>query len=443
MNRGIIARDLRYIWHPCSQMKDYQDCKPLVIKSAKGSYIELANNTKIIDAIASWWCKSLGHGHPRLKAALLKQADEFEHVIFANTTSKTIALLSEKLVAMTQSLKKVFYASDGSSAVEAAIKMSLHSRIIAGENQRTKIMALANSYHGETGLALAATNISLYRKPYQKILMPVVFLKDIPYVSSKHDPLWHDCSSKWTTILNQLVAHQDTLTAIIVEPIVQAAGGMLIYSKDFLYRLQSFTKSNNIHLIADEIMTGFGRTGLPFACQHAKIEPDFMCLAKGLTSGWLPMSAVLTTDKIYDMFYDDFAKGKTFLHSHTHSGNALAAAVALETLKIFTKSKIYNRVRKIETLLPELMQEVASQTNRIKNIRHIGAIIAADLILDDNQKTQRYGYKIFKAGINFGIFMRPLGNTIYWTPPLNIRKNTLLQLTSATIKSINTVFGAF
>lgn len=343
---------------------------------------------------------------------------------------------------MTRSLDKVFYASDGSSAVEAAIKMSLHSRIIAGENRRTKIMALANSYHGETGLALAVTDISLYRKPYQQLLPQVSFLKNIPYVSSKHDLLWYDCSEYWPTILQQLNLHKETLTAIIIEPIVQGAGGMLIYSKDFLNRLRVWTKAHQIHLIADEIMTGFGRTGLPFACQHANIEPDFMCLAKGLTSGWLPMSAVLTTNEIYNMFYDDFAKGKTFLHSHTHSGNAMAAAVALETLKIIEKENIYNKVRKTEILLHELMQEVALQTKRIKNIRHLGAIVAADLMLDEGQKTERYGYKIFKTGIKFGIFMRPLGNTIYWTPPLNVKENILLRLMAATIKAINAVFGA-
>lgn len=440
MTKNIIERDLKYIWHPCSQMKDYEKFKPLIIKSACGAHIKLANNSKIIDAISSWWCKNLGHGHPRLKAALLKQADKFEHVIFANTTHKVIVNLSEKLATMTKSLNKVFYASDGSSAIEAAIKMSLHTRINSGDRCRTQIMALCNSYHGETGLALSATNISLYRKPYQQLLSPFVFIKNIPYVQSKHDPLWQDCSKYWPTILNQLNLHQDTLTAIIVEPIVQGAGGMLIYSQDFLNRLRTWTKINHVHLIADEIMTGFGRTGLPLACQHANIEPDFICLAKGLTSGWLPMSAVLTTKEIYSAFYDDFSQGKTFLHSHTHSGNALAAAVALETIKILEKENIYDRVNKTGILLHDLMRHVAEQTKKIKNIRHIGAIVAADLILDEKQKSERYGYKIFKAGIKFGILMRPLDNTIYWMPPLNIRKNTLLQMMEATIKTINFVF---
>lgn len=440
MTKNIIKQDLEHIWHPCSQMKDFEDFKPLVIKSARGSYIKLNDGSKMIDATSSWWCKNLGHGHPRLKSALSKQANKFEHVIFAGTTNEVIVELSEKLAKMTKSLPKVFYASEGSSAVEAALKMSLHARMISGENSRTNIMALRNSYHGETALALSATGIDLYRKPYKKILTPVTFIQNIPYVNSKSDPLWSDCSKYWPRILRELNANKDTLTAIIVEPIVQGAGGMLIYSKNFLSRLRAWTKKHRVHLISDEIMTGFGRTGKPFAFQHADIEPDFICIAKGLTSGWLPMSGVLTTNEIYNIFYDDYSKGKTFLHSHTHSGNALAAAVALETLKILEEEKIYDQVNKIEPLLHGLMTEVSEKTGRLQNIRNIGAIVAADLILDKRQKNERYGYKIFQAATKFGVFMRPLGNTIYWMPPLNIKENTLLQLKDATIKAIDFVF---
>jgi adenosylmethionine-8-amino-7-oxononanoate aminotransferase len=439
MKTNIIHRDLKHIWHPCSQMKDYETFRPLVVTGARGSYIHLQNGSKLIDAISSWWCKNLGHGHPRLKAALIKQANKFEHVIFANTTNEVIVKLSEKLAKMTRTLKKISYASDGSSAVEIAIKMSLHSRKITGQTIRTKIMALSNSYHGETGLALAASDNKLYNEPYKELLPPFVFLLNIPYVNSKSDPTWSDCSSLWPIILEQLNNHKDTLTAIIVEPIVQGAGGMLVYSQDFLKRLRNWTKKHNVHLICDEIMTGFGRTGLPFAFQHAAIEPDFVCIAKGLTAGWLPMSAVLTTDAIYDLFYDDYAKGKSFLHSHTQSGNVLAASVALENLKILEKENIYAQVRTNEQLLLSLMQEVGSKTNRLQNIRNIGAIVAADLILDQQQKTKRYGYKIFQAAAKLGAFLRPLGNTIYWLPPLNSKKNTLQKISEITIQAINLI----
>ena len=441
MTNTILERDLKHIWHPCGQMKDYASFKPLVIKSAHGSYIKLTDNSKVIDATSSWWCKNLGHGHPRLKIALLKQTNKFEHVIFANTTNKIIVELSEKLASLTKSLDKVFYASEGSSAVEIAIKMSLHSRKITAEKNRIKFMALRNSYHGETGLALSATDIDLYCKPYTELLIPFHFIQNIPYVHSKSDALWQDCSKYWSEVLAELNIHKDKLTAIIVEPIVQGAGGMLIYSQDFLKRLRIWTKKHNIHLIADEIMTGFGRTGTSFAFQHANIEPDFVCIAKGLTAGWLPMSAVLTTSNIYNIFYDDFAKNKSFLHSHTHSGNVLAAAVALENLKILEEENIYDQVNKTEPLLYNLMLDVSNETKRLQNIRHIGAIVAADLVLSKQQKHQRYGYKIFQEATKLGAFMRPLGNTIYWLPPLNIKQSTLMHLSEITSRAINEVFA--
>ena len=441
MTNKLIERDLKYIWHPCSQMKDYQRFKPLIVKSAKGPYIKLDDNTKIIDAISSWWCKTLGHGHPRLKAALLKQVDKFEHVIFANTTNEVIVELSEKLTSMTESLAKVFYASEGSSAVEIAIKMSLHSRNISGESKRKQIMSLQNSYHGETGLALAVSDVGLYRKPYVDVLAPCAFLQNIPYVYSKNDPLWQDCAKFWPSIETQLTTHAEQLTAIIIEPIVQGSGGMLIYSQDFLKRLRAWTIKHNVHLVADEIMTGFGRTGLPFAYQHAAIEPDFVCLAKGLTSGWLPMSAVLTTNKIYNLFYDDFKKNKSFLHSHTQSGNALAAAVALECMKVIEEENIYSQVNIMEPILCELMLEVANKTKRLTNIRNIGAIVAADLVLTKRQQAERIGYKVFQKAVKLGALLRPLGNTIYWLPPLNVNKNVLLRLSKITINAIDQVLG--
>lgn len=435
----IISDDLKHIWHPCSQMHDYATFKPLIIKSAFGPYIELDDGTKIIDAISSWWCKTLGHNHPQLKNALLQQLEKFEHVIFANTCNPTIVELSNKLTTLTKTLNKVFYASEGSSAVEIAIKMCVHAKQILGESERTKIMSLQNAYHGETGLALAASDCKIYRKPYAKILMPQLILNKIPYVNSKDDSLWQDCSIIWPNIEKQLEKHKKNLAAIIVEPIIQGAAGMLLYSKDFLAKLRHWTLKNSVYLIADEIMTGFGRTGKPFACMHANIEPDLLCLGKGLTAGWLPMSAVLLTDSIYNIFYANYSIGKSFLHSHTQSGNALAAAVALECLKIYENEKIYQKAQQLEITLLKLMQEVATKTKKIKNIRCIGAIVAADLDLNHEQQNERIGYKIFQEAIKLGAYLRPLGNTIYWLPPLNIDYEILVKLKNITIKAINNV----
>lgn len=419
-------------------MKDYETFRPLEIVNANGSYLELANGKSIIDAISSWWCKSLGHNHPRLKQALYKQMEKFEHVILANTSNTVIVELAEKLAEMTNGLSKVCFASDGSCAVEMAIKMSIQARQICGENKRTKIMALANGYHGETGLALAVGDCDIYRKYYQTLMPEVEFIRNIPYVNSRHDPLWNDCSNIWPTIEQQLNPYKDCLSAIIFEPIVQGSAGMLIYSKDFLTRLRKWSKRNNVHLIADEIMTGFGRTGLPLACMHADIEPDFLCLAKGLTAGWLPLSVMLTSDSMYDIFYDDYSSEKAFLHSHTHAGNALAVAVAVEVFNVMRDENIYEQVQQNEAYYYHLMQDVAGQTNKIQNVRGIGAIVAADLITEQ----PRLGYEVFQAAVKLGALLRPLGNTIYWLPPLNITRADMEKLRDITIQAIQEVAAA-
>ena len=426
----LQEKSLKHIWYPCSQMKDYEEFRPLVIKAAKGSYIELADGKKLLDAISSWWCKSLGHNHPRLKKAIIDQIEKFEHVILANTTHELIVNLSQELATLMPKLSKVFYAGDGSCAIEIAMKMSLHSRYINGDVKRNRFITLKDSYHGETIGALSVSDIGLYKAPYNTMLFQPYIIDMIPYVHSIYDPLWNDCSEKWDMLEKSLETYIDSTTALIVEPIVQGAGGMKIYSKDFLNRLAKWAKKHNIHLIADEIMTGIGRTGKMLACQHAEIIPDFICLAKGLTSGWMPFSAVLTTDDIYNKFYDDFSSGKAFLHSHTYSGNALGVAVALETLNIIKEERLHTR--DINQIMLKNMCEIKDKTGRLKNVRGIGGIVAADLIT--NNKAPRLGYLIYQAAIKAGILLRPLGNTIYWLPPLNITDEEIEELKNKTMQ---------
>jgi adenosylmethionine-8-amino-7-oxononanoate aminotransferase len=433
---NLADLDLRYIWHPCSQMKDYEAFKPLIIKKAQGCYIELTNGHKIIDAISSWWCKSLGHAHPRLQEAMQRQMQNFEHVIFANTTNEVIVELSQQLTQLTRSLKKVFYAGDGSCAVEIAMKMSLHARQITEEKQRTKFLALENGYHGETIGALSVSDSEIYSRPYQTMLFAAKFIKPLPYVLSAEGPLWHNCQDYWDNIEKQLEPYANTATAVIVEPIVQGAGGMKIYSQDFLQRLRKWTTKHNIHLIADEIMTGIGRTGKMLACEHAGIEPDFLCLSKGLTSGWMPFSAVLTTNKIYEIFYNDYSPLKSFLHSHTFCGNALGASIALEVLKIFAEEDMCAKSRQLGAAMLTAMHDVAITTKKLKNVRGIGAIVAADLICDDPKR--RIGFEVYQKAVKLGALLRPLNNTIYWLPPLNMDKATLELLKQITLEAILT-----
>lgn len=431
MNRSeLLQLDMLHNWHPCSQMKDYEVLKPLIVQSAQGSYLELDDGKKIIDAISSWWCKSLGHNHPKLKQAILKQIELFEHVIFCNTTNETIIQLSKRLAELTSSLKKVFYASDGSCAVEIALKMSLHARQLQGELNRTQFIALSNGYHGETCGAMSVSDIGLYRDPYQSMLFATHFISPIPYVLSTDDPLWHDCSEQWHIIEQSLEPFIKTTTALILEPILQGAGGMLIYSQDFLRRLREWTAKHQIHLIADEIMTGLGRTGKMLASEHANIEPDFLCLSKGLTAGWLPLSAVLTRDDIYQLFYDDYSTGKSFLHSHTYSGNVLAASVANAVLTTLSEDNILEKANQLGAAMVDAMNDIADVTQKIHQIRHIGAMVAADLKVPHDRP--RLGFEVYQKAIQLGALLRPIGNTIYWLPPLNTDHDTILKLKQIT-----------
>lgn len=436
----IQALDLQHNWHPCSQMKDYEQFKPLVIKRAYGSYIELDDGKKIIDAISSWWCKSLGHQHPALKKALQEQVEKFEHVIFANTTHEVIAKLSQTLSQLMPGLSKAFYAGDGSCAVEVAMKMSLHFRMLQGKTNKTKFIALKNGYHGETIGALSVSDLGLYKQAYSSLLFEPILIEPL-YVNEIHDARWENADEHWLHIEKKLEEEKEDATAIIFEPILQGAGGMKLYSKDFLSKLAAFAKANDIHLIADEIMTGIGRTGKMLACEHANITPDFLCLSKGLTSGWMPFSVMLTTQKIYEAFYDDYEKGKSFLHSHTYSGNALGASLALATIEVMKAENLCRRANDLQTIMRHYLQDIANETGMLRNVRGIGAVVAADLV--DQKNVSRLGYAVYQEAIKLGALLRPLGNTIYWLPPLNMDEKTLEELKSVTLKAISAVYKQF
>lgn len=421
----IIEKSLKHIWYPAAKMEDYQIFKPQHIKRAYGSYIEMADGRQVIDAISSWWCKSLGHCHPRLQQALIEQIAKFEHVMQPHMAHETIANLSERLANLTKSLVKAFYASDGSTAIEIALKMSLHAQKNLGHLKKTKFMALSNGYHGETIATLSVSDLGKYNKPYKDLLFKSFFIPNLPYVSSINEPLWNECN--WQNTEDFLELHANELAAIIIEPIVQGAGGMKIYSQDFLKKLRAWTLKKGVYLIADEIMTGLGRTGKMLACQHSDIEPDFLCLSKGLTSGMLPLSVCMTTQEIYNLFYQK----DPFLHSNTHYGNSLAASVALEVLNIFEEEDIIAKSNQLNML--QKMQKIADETGLITNIRSIGAIVASDLVGVDS-------FKLYQRSLENGAILRPIGNCLYWLPPLNIEIDTLEALAEITKQSLLEVY---
>jgi len=432
----IIQRDLQHVWHPCSQMKDFEQSPPLVVTAAKGSYL-YTDQGPIIDAISSWWCKSLGHGSPTVIAAIVQQLTHFEHVIGAHTTYPQMVELAEELAAIS-GRQHIFFASDGSCAVEIALKLALHANQIKGHATRTKFIALKNAYHGETLGTLSVSDLKMYKAPYDHFGLRCHFLQSIPYVSGKDDPLWHNCDSQWPLILQELEAAKADVCAIIIEPIVQGAGGMHAYSADFLKKLTAWAKCNDIYLIADEIMTGMGRTGKWLACDHAEVKADMICLSKGLTSGSLPLSCVLIDSEIYNLFYGDYDQGNSFLHSHTYSGNPLAISAALATIKTMRAENINQQAEQLGESMLHYFSEIAALTGKLSNVRSVGAWVAGDLESIDNQRT---GFQLYQHALRQGALLRPIGNTLYWLPPLNTDHETIVKLADITLNSINTLYS--
>jgi adenosylmethionine-8-amino-7-oxononanoate aminotransferase len=438
----LARRDLEVFWHPCSQMRDYRAFPPLAIAGAEGARLRLADGREIFDAISSWWCKALGHRHPRLMAALRAQTESFEHVITANTTSAPLVRLCERLLAVANGLPpaawgpaapsgraaghfgKVFLADNGSTAVEIAMKMALQAQAQRGQPQRTRFAALENGYHGETAATLSVGDLDLYGGPYRPICFPVHRLRGLPYRAGAGDPRWMDASDAWPAIARTLDQAADTLAAIVYEPVLQAAGGMQLYSPDLLPRLRAWADARGVFLIADEIASGMGRLGAMLASHLAPgALPDFAVVSKGLTAGVLPLSAVVTTDAIYQLFDADYAEGRAFLHSNTFTGNALAVAVANAVLDTFADEEILPHVARTAVHLRAALESVAATRPYLRNLRACGMVAAVDIRTPaggPRDPALRTGYAVYREAVRRGALLRPLGDTMYLFPPLTI-----------------------
>jgi adenosylmethionine-8-amino-7-oxononanoate aminotransferase len=428
-------------WLPCSQMKDYKSLPPLKIKKARGPFLYTEDGRRVIDAISSWWCKSLGHGHPRVARAVKTQMARFEHIIGANTENPLLTGLSEMLVSLAPGFDRVFYAGDGTTAVEIAMKMSVQHRVNTGRPEKRLFAALKNGYHGESFAALSVGDLGLYSKPFDGFMPEALKIDPGPYISGPDSPLWEKFpDEKWAETEKILSRAAPRLTAVIFEPALQGAAGMRIYSPDFLRRLRSWADKNDVHLIADEIMTGCCRTGRFLACSHAGITADFCLLSKGLTSGWSPFSAVLAPERIYRAFYGGYRTGKAFLHSNTFTGHALGAAAALETLKIMVEEDTAATVRKRSAGLLARMRDCAEKTGCLANVRGLGFCAAADIVSPDTGKpfppSERTGFEFFKKAVANGALLRPMGDVIYFHPPLNSSEKVLDETARVTIRSL-------
>lgn len=432
----LQKKDLKYIFHPCAQMKDFENNPPLVIKKAEGLYLIDEDGKKYMDCISSWWVNLFGHCNPRINKIITEQINTLEHVIFANFAHEPAIELCEELEkVLPHGLNKFLFSDNGSSSIEMALKLSFQYHLQSGNPQKTKFISLQNAYHGETIGALGVGDVDIFTETYRPLIkegrkVKVPYLK--PDLSAEEFQKYEDeCFKDLEDLITS--SHME-IACMIVEPMVQGAAGMMMYSPNYLRRVREITKKYNIHLIDDEIAMGFGRTGKMFACEHAGINPDIMCIAKGLSSGYYPIAMVCITTDIFNAFYADYKEGKSFLHSHTYSGNPLGCRIALEVLKIFKEENILEMVNKKGCYLKEKAENIFRNKKYIKEYRHIGLIGALEL--KNIAPHKRIGREIYEIALKKGVLIRPIGNTIYFMPPYIITENEIDKLLEVCLESI-------
>ncbi len=424
LNEALATRDLAHVWHPCTQMKDHERDMPMIpLRRGDGVWLEDLEGRRYLDAISSWWVNLFGHANPRLGGAIKAQLDELEHVIFAGFTHEPAVQLAEELVRVAPpGLTRCFFADNGSAAIEVAVKMSFHYWRNRGQARKTRFVTLANSYHGETLGALAVGNVALYKDIYAPLLMDVLTAPSPDASAAEPGESAADVARRQMIPMRALLArHAEEIAGVIVEPLVQCAGDMRMYHPAYLRLLREACDEFGVHLIADEIAVGFGRTGTLFACEQAGISPDLMCVSKGLTGGYLPLSITLAGEEIYDAFYDEYAKLRAFLHSHSYTGNALACAVARETLRIFAEEPVIERNRGLAAHLARAAAPLADHPH-VAGIRQTGMILALDMVKDratgeTYDFRERRGLRVYRHALERGILIRPIGNVVYFMPP--------------------------
>ena len=427
-NAMISQRDKDVLWHPCTQMKDHETFPIIPIARGEGIYLEDFEGKRYIDAISSWWVNLFGHANRSINSKIKEQLDTLEHVILAGFTHEGIVRLSERLVKLAPiGLSRCFYADNGSSAIEAALKMSYHAHKNNGAN-KALFVSLSNSYHGETLGALSIGDVALYKETYEPLLIRSV---QTPVPADQSIEAAQKALEAYELLLKE---KSSEIAALIVEPLVQGAGGMVMYHPYFLTQAKTLCEQYGVHFIADEIMVGFGRTGSMFACEQAGITPDFLILSKGLTGGYLPLSVVMTTNTVYNTFYCDYDPYRSFLHSHSYTGNALACAAANATLDIFEDQDVIEANKSLSrSMASELLR--FQGRSEVKEIRQCGMIGVIELCGFDS--SVRIGVKIHRHCLGLGVLIRPLGSVIYVMPPYVITSRELTSVFDAIESALN------
>lgn len=443
----LLRKDRSYVWHPFTQMKEYAQRDPVLIERAEGVYLYDAEGRRYYDTVSSWWCNLHGHGHPRLKAAIAEQLEQFDHVMFSGLTHAPGIELAEKLVHISpKGLNKVFYSDNGSTAVEVAIKMSFQYWQQMSRVSKTKFVYLEGSYHGDTLGAVSVGGVPLYHSLFKPLLfhahcMPAPDIRTTRLSGPEGEQSVAEAALAAVRELFERESH--TLAGMIVEPMLMGAGGMIMMPAVYLQGLRELCTAYDVHLIADEVATGFGRTGRMFACEHAGVSPDIMCLSKGLTAGIMPLAATLCRDGIYAAFYDDYAAQKTFFHGHSFTGNPVACAVALASLRLFEEEHTLERAQDTIVALDEAMRGIADLPH-VANTRQIGLVAAFDLYEDAERRKpypseQRIGARMYEAGFEEGLILRPLGDTLYFWLPLCATPDDVRNIAERTTRVLHRV----
>ncbi len=446
-NAAWIRRDLQVLWHPCTQMKDHETLPLIPIRRGEGVWLEDFDGKRYFDAISSWWVNLFGHAHPYINAAIKRQVDQLEHVILAGFTHEPVIRLSERLIALAPpGLARAFYADSGSAAVEIALKMSFHYWRNAGRSGKTRFVCLSGSYHGETLGALAVGDVGLYRDIYAPLLMQPI---TVPSPDCYHREPGETCADvarrQFAHLRAVLEQRHGEIAAVIVEPLIQCAGGMRMYEPEYLRLLRTACDEFEVHLIADEVAVGFGRTGTMFACEQASITPDFLCLGKGLTGGYLPLSTVLTTPAVYAAFYDDYASLRGFLHSHSYTGNPLACAAALASLELFEREQTLAKNRVLADHLRDAFADLETHPH-VGEVRQRGMVLALEMVANRATREpfdwrERKGLSAYIHALGKGVLLRPLGNVLYLIPPYVVTPEQISWLAGVVRGAIGAACG--
>lgn len=429
-NEALLRRSMAAVWHPCTQMKRHESFPLIPISRGEGVWLYDCDGRRYLDAVSSWWVNLFGHNEPRIKAAIVRQMDSLEHVMLAGFTHEPVVRLSEKLTELS-GLGHAFYGSDGASATEIALKMSAHYWRNHDLPKKNRFVYLQNSYHGETLGALSVTDVPIFRDAYAPLVRDNFCVMNPDWRQAGPGESARDVAERAAQALDTLLAEKHAeIAALILEPLVQGAAGMAMYDAHYLRRARALCDKFRVHLIADEIAVGFGRTGTMFACELAGIKPDLLCLSKGITGGYLPLAAVLCQDDIYRAFYhDETARG--FLHSHSYTGNPLACAAALATLAIFEEDHVLVANKEKAIRFDALFAPLANHP-RVENWRRTGMIWAFDVI----EASPDFARRFFAAAMAQGVLVRPIGATVYFMPPYVLNDDEAEQLAAGTLAAL-------